>query len=218
MMAMNETELLKRIATLEEKVATLQGKPIMVASKVEPKWEEPEVRITYPAPITFFVMPSAAELKQLFEIACRRLDQLGLPRDFSGRRAEEKEEDFFRQFCAAFRALGFIGRGEALDHKHAVSYWISTAEQILRELGGASETLTGLSFLTATLAHGDVLYNDVRDFPYVREFGLREYGGRPATDKWRGVLARGSTMEPVAVKSQYPSHYPMSQPSVRIVG
>jgi hypothetical protein len=69
-----------------------------------------------------------------------------------------------------------------------VSYWISTAEQMLRQLSGTSEPLTGLSFLAGVLGHGDILYNDVREYPYVREFGLREYGGRPATDKWRGSL------------------------------
>ena len=100
------------------------------------------------------------------------------------------------QYLKPLRPRGFIGRAVAVDHKHTVSYWISAAEQILRELGGASETLSGLSFLAAALAHGDVFYNDVRDFPYVREFGLREYGGRPATDAWRKVLATGKIPEP----------------------
>jgi hypothetical protein len=210
MMTMGETALLKRIATLEEQVTKLQGKPAKAARKSV----EPEVRITYPKPTTSFIMPSAAELKQLFEIASRRLDQLALPCDFSGRRAEEKADNFFREFFAGFRALGYIGRAEELNHKHAVTYWISTAEQIMRELG-ASETLSGLPFLAAALAHGDVLYNDVRDYPYVREFGLCEYGGRPATDAWRKILAAGKTLEPFAADKKT---WPVPQPKVGIVG
>ena len=215
MMMNNEIELLKRIAALEQKVAKLQGKPAKAAPKSVPV--EEDVRITYPAPTTSFVMPSLAELKQLLAIALTRLTQMRRRPEFSGPRAEEKKAEYFRQFCAAFYALGFITRADALDKKHAASYWIATAEEILRARKYGSVPELGPAFLAAVIAHDDIDYNDPNQFPYVLEFGLRDYGmGKAATDAWRRVLAAGMAPEPVEVVA--PRGMEPSPSRVRLVG
>ena len=61
------------------------------------------------------------------------------------------------------------------------------------------------------MAHGDILFNDRRAFPFAQELGLRDYGGRGATD-WRKIVAAGKTHEPSVTGKKT---WPVPQPSIR---
>jgi hypothetical protein len=197
----NVAQILKRLTDLETRVAALDGKSAGQATPSAPKPIEDEgMRVIYLAPETSFVMPSPDELKQLFVISGARMAQLGRTPKFSGPRAEENKAEYFPQFCRAFEALGYITRADDLDKKHSASFWSARAEDVLRARGDGSVEV-GPAFFQAVVAHNDIPFNDSREFPYVQEFGLRDYQiGSPATDKWRGVLAAGSTRAPIVVR------------------
>lgn len=204
----------RRLDALEARLALLEGTPVKKTTSV-PIFADEGARISYPAPSTQFEQPSEMELRQLLTIAGARLKRLRQLPTFSGARAQEIEEEHFRQFAAAFRALGQMGRQEKLDKKRALSFWIGSAEQLLRDRG-LSESITGPAFVAAVIAHGDIQYNDPADYPYVHEFGLCDQNiGRPSNGAWKRVLTSGQTLDPVRVGG---TARPMPQPSVRIVG
>jgi hypothetical protein len=208
----SDEAILVRFNKLEARVAALEGKSDpRPAPKLMP--EDDGVRIAFPLPVTGFAMPSEAELRRLLSIVGARFPNLR-PK-FSGPRAEADEIEYFRQFGAAFRALGHMGRSDALDRKHAATFWADSAEDLLRAQG-ASETVSVGPLTTALIAHGDILFSDVARFPYDLEFGLCiGDAGRPARDAWRRVLNTGQAPAPVAVAS---ARMPAPQSSVRIVG
>jgi hypothetical protein len=140
-------------------------------------------------------------LKQLFALSLVRLTEMGKAPVFSGPRAEEKREKYFEGFCNSFSALGFISRADALDRKHSFGFWLDRAKDLISQRG-ISRDLDG--FLQAAIAWGDIPYNDPREFPYVQEFGLRDYNmGKPATDGWKKILAGGRAPEPTTVKAPF---------------
>jgi hypothetical protein len=188
------SELRARLAAVEDKLAPKRPPVAPV---------EEGARVTVFAPTSSFVMPSDNEIRQLFKFAIVRLTQMDRAPDFSGARREEKQDEFYGQFCAAFEALGAITRAPELDKKHAFTYWVGKAEEILRTCQYGSVPRLAPAFLAAAIAHGDILYNDPREYPYILEFGLRDYGmGKPATDGWKKILAAGKAPEPTTVKAR----------------
>jgi hypothetical protein len=198
---LNETEILKRLTALEAWRESLGGKSAIEAAP-KPALVEEGARITPLPPASSFIAPNENELRSLMKIAIARLAQMDLAPEFSGPRAEEKQTVYFQQFCAAFRALGHITRSAELDKKHARSYWAGVGEAILRAQGDDCGLPIGPAFLAAVIAHGDIPFNDPREYPFVVELGLRDYGmGTPATDGWRKVLAAGKAPAPTARKA-----------------
>jgi hypothetical protein len=196
-------------ASLKAENAELRSRLEAVEGKLAPK-KPPAARveegatITVIPPVSSFIMPNDAEMRQLLKFAIVRLTQMGRAPDFSGARGEEKQDEFYRQFCAAFEALGGITRAPELDGKHSFGHWVDTAKEILRRADGRSVPELGPALLAAVIAHGDILFNDPREFPYVQEFGLRDYNmGKPATDGWKKVLAAGKAPEPTAVNAPF---------------
>jgi hypothetical protein len=200
------------IALLKSQIAELKSRfdakdappaPVKIA---QPKPVEDEgTRVSYPAPLSTFVMPSSTELKQLLAIVLAKFPRLAP--DMTDRWANNNEANFAKQFAAAFRAVGMMSRTEKPDKKHFPSYFISHAEDSLRALGAYAEI--GPAFLPACLAWGDVPVSDWRIDGVVLELGLNIFRiGRPATDAWRKVLATGRTIELIAPPSS--RNYPTS--------
>jgi hypothetical protein len=205
----NEAEILKRLTALEARVANLDGESAIKPTKPAPADEG--VRIVPISMVETSTVPTENELRALMKIAIARLAQMDCAPDFSGPRAEEKQTEYFRQFCAGFRALGYISRSDVLDRKHALSYWVGVGEEVLRTQRADCGCQIGPAFIAAVIARGDVPFNDPREYPFVPEFGLREFGmGAPATDAWRRVLASGKAPAPTPVKApgnfNSPSH------------
>jgi len=207
----NDADILRRLNELEARVEKLDGKTAIKPTP-KPVLGEDGVRITTFAPTSSFVMPNEIEMRQLLKFAVVRLAQMHRAPDLRG----PKEAEFLRQFSNAFEALGFISRDAELDKKHAASFWIARAEEILRTQFADRERDIGPAFLAATISHGDIPYNNPKTYPFVQEFGLRDYNmGKPATDAWRQVLAAGKAPEPVFVRDPSGGRAPSS---VRLVG
>jgi hypothetical protein len=206
----------EEIHALKEQIAELKSRfdakdaapaPVKIA---QPKPIEDEgTRVSYPAPMSTFVMPSPDELKRLLAIVLAKFPRLAP--DMTDRWADNNEVKFGRQFASAFSAVGMMHRTEKPDKKRYVQYFIDHGEDLLRALGPHAEI--GPAFTVACLAHGDVPISDWRIDGVVLEFGLNIYRiGRPATDAWRRVLATGSTIPLIAPPST--RNYPT--PGVRI--
>jgi hypothetical protein len=206
----------EEIATLKAQIAELERRfdaqvaPPAPVKMLQPKPVEDEgTRVSYPAPLSTFVMPSSTELTQLLAIVLRKFPRLAP--DMTDRWADNNEVKFSRQFAAAFRAVGMMHRSEKPDKKRYPSYFVDHGEDLLRSLGPHAEI--GPAFTVACLAHGDVPISDWRLDAVVLEFGLNIYNiGRPATDAWRKVLATGCTIPLIAPPSS--RNYPT--PGVRI--
>jgi hypothetical protein len=189
---LDTTLIATQIAALEAEVADLKRRVPAVRRVVPVPPIEQGTVVAYPHD-TVFAMPPAADLLALHRVVLARFVQLRL--DPSWRSEQEARQEF----AAAFRALGSMRRADALDQKHATTFWIDRAEDVLRA-AGAPDMFTLQSFTAALIAHGDVLYSDLGTFPYVA-FGLG-LGGRAAGGAWRKVLA-GKMLDPVKVDQRH---------------
>jgi hypothetical protein len=197
-----------QITELKARFDAKDAPPAPVKIAVKPL-EDEGTRVSYPTPVSTFVMPSSSELKQLCDIVLRKFPRLAP--DMSDRWADNNEVKFAKQFAAAFRAVGMMHRADKPDKKHYVSYFIDHGDDLLRALGPSAEI--GPAFLPACLAHGDVPISDWRLDGVVLEIGLNIFRiGRPATDAWRRVLSTGNTIALIAPPSS--RNYPT--PNVRI--
>ncbi len=150
------------IKRLNEQIAALTARVQAIEThgvrKVVPPPPEPATTVFHPVEVSGFVMPSESELKLLAIIVIAKHPSFG---DVSGQgfygSREEREEDFWRQYKAAFMALGAFKRLDAPDHKKYLSFHISAVEGYLRAVD-KSETLRVQPFMTAVLAHGDIPY------------------------------------------------------------
>ena len=89
-----------------------------------------ELQITYlPPDPGQFVMPTEEELRQLLPIV---LDQHPELRPNLGRHSlsGDPEADYFAEFCAAFRRIGFLGRLDAPNRKFYLDHWIDEARRM----------------------------------------------------------------------------------------
>ncbi len=198
-----------KTANFEAEIATLKAQvappaPVKIA---QPKPIEDEgTRVSYPAPMSTFVMPSPDELKRLLAIVLAKFPRLAP--DMTDRWADNNEIKFAGQFAAAFRAVGMMHRADKPDKKHYPSYFIDHGDDLLRALGPHAEI--GPAFLPAVLAWGDVPVSDWRIDGVTLEIGLNIFRiGRPATDAWRRVLSTGSAIALIAPPSS--RSYPMLQ-------
>jgi hypothetical protein len=163
------------------------------AKMVQPKPVKVEgAQIFYPAPVSNFVMPSTDELHRLRDIVAAKIPRLNVTEGLVFRGdVEQNETEYFRQFCASFRALGALHRSEKPDRKRYLSYWIDACEDLLKSMGN-STTLSGLPFLAAALSHGDIAYAGLFAEGCVPELGLNAYRiGKPPRDAWKQVLSTG---------------------------
>lgn len=143
-----------------------------------------QIITTPPTPPDGFVMPSDADLRRLQDIVYRLRPGLDLRED-----PDFRNLDHHREFLLAFRAIAMMGRTAEVDHGKAISYWASYARNLLQDCGVNAE-VPGNIVLAAALAHGDVAHAR-------NALGLTwASSGRPASDAWRGVLARGALRPP----------------------
>jgi hypothetical protein len=198
-------ELRSKIAALEER----GGRKVLPP----PPLPEEGARVFYPVQPSTFVMPNDDELNRLQEIVCRKYPQLGDTGGpaFYGSK-EERRADWFKQFNAAFLALGNMHRTKTPDHKRYASHWTEEAEIWLRSHGKPAPTLRFGPFVAAVLAHGDIRYSGLFVDGHVLELGLNTYVGRAASDAWKKVLETQKLL-PMSL-----AHLPMAPPSpVRVI-
>ena len=137
-----------------------------------------------------FVMPSADELRTLAKFVRARHPAFG-PHE------RQDEQDYEREFAAAFRALGYLNCTAAPDTKKALSYWIDGARVWLRARN-LDERMTAAPLMAAAIAHGDIAWSSDRSL------GLAEGVGKPCTNRWHGVLQTGEMLPPVPVPNAAP--------------
>jgi hypothetical protein len=192
----NDTTL-DRIAQLESDLAALKAQVAPPApAKIAPAMPKPEgTTVSFPVARSAFIMPSSDELRRLRDIVFANFAKLNVADGLVFRGdAEQNSAEYFRQFCASFRALGALHRTEKPDRKHYLSHWIDTCEDMLKPMGN-STTLSGLPFLAAALAHGDIAYAGLFTEGCVAELGLNAFRiGKPPGDAWRRVLSTGRVL------------------------
>jgi hypothetical protein len=193
----NDTTL-DRIAQLEADLAALKAQvaPAAPVKAAQPKpIIEEGTRVINIAPRSEFIMPSTDELHRLRAIVAAKFPKLNVTDGLIFRGdAEQNEQEYFKQFCASFRALGALHRTERPDRKRYVSYWIDTCEDLLKAVGN-STSISGLPFIAAALSHGDVCYSGLFVEGSVLELGLNSFGiGKPPRDAWKRVLSTGHVL------------------------
>jgi hypothetical protein len=201
----NDDVILARLDALEVRVAELEADKALSKRPPQPRplRIEEGVRISYPAPVSSFVMPSISELQQLLAIVYHRYPRL----------APEFHEElaFFEGFSRAFLYVGNIGRADEPNGKVSVLWWLDHCRDWLKRSNVQGDVL-GACFMAACLAQGVDYIADDPGQGTVWTFALKAYGGRPEKgDGWRAVLATGKIKPPVATNSSRP------RPDVRIV-
>jgi hypothetical protein len=163
------------------------------------QYVEPEVHITYPIECAPIVLPIIeSEYRKLISVVLDAYPQLR--RSNNPRYATEDEAGFLRESYAAFERISHLRRTEKVDHKHAVSWWASEANQWRR----SQEEIRGDAFIAAVIAAGDVSFIEADHYGNSWAFGLATFGGRPATEGWRRVL-KGQLLTPIAGRFEAPS-------------
>jgi hypothetical protein len=156
-----------------------------------PRYEEPAVRISYPAAKGDFEMASDAQLKRLLKIVLARFPHLML----KGEITDRDKDKYFDGFRGAFFRLGHMNRiDDKLDTSHMNGFWRGECEDWLREYGRQFCSDVSLkNWVAAIVAHGDVSYATPDAFATMQGlgFGLLAVGdgaGRRPANKWRGLL------------------------------
>jgi hypothetical protein len=201
-------DLQRKNAALENRIATLERRPMQATHAVparpveQPqKFIEAHAVVSNIAPSATTDLPTAMQLAQLRSIVMRRFPVLAP--NLSSDRADEIESAYAREFEAAFIALAKMGRTTdgKLDVTKYPSFWVSVAEAVLRsERAPPTTSLTLKPFAAALLAWSDVAHslNVPERFPFDLSFGLIEGGGKPAnSESWKSVLATGKVRDPV---------------------
>jgi hypothetical protein len=208
-------DTLTRIAQLESDLAALKAQ-VAPPVKAAPAMPEPEgTTVSFPVARSAFVMPSQEEFRRLRDIVFAKFPKLNVTEGLVFRGdAEQNEQEYFKQFCASFRALGALHRTEKPDRKRYVSYWIDACEDLLKAVGN-STSISGLPFIAAVLAHGDISYSGLFTEGCVFEVGLNAYRmGRAPRDAWKQVLATGRILQMVLP----PASRNYATPPFRVVG
>jgi hypothetical protein len=207
------TALRAQVTELTRRLDAKDTPPAPVKSAAKPV--EPEgAQIFYMVQRSNFVMPSTDELRRLCDIVFAKFPKLNVTDGLVFRGdSEQNEAEYFRQFCASFKALGAMHRTENPDKKHYISFWMDLASDWLKTVRD-STSISGLPFIAAVLAHGDICYSGLFVDGATFEVGLNAYAmGKPPRDAWRGVLATGQIL-PMRVP---PSSRNYATPNVRIV-
>jgi hypothetical protein len=168
-----------------------------------------------PPPESTLVMPNDGDLHRLMDIALtaypslrpkielsfqQRLTLRNIPSlaDQIKPDVEAISADYFREFRAAFVAIGSMKRMDEPDRRHYASFHVEAAQSWLRSHSMFAD-IPANAFIAAALAHGDVLYTDGAVDGSLWELGISVYVGKPAGDAWRGVLKTGKLRPATAV-------------------
>jgi hypothetical protein len=182
------------IAALRAQLAAAQ--PPAPARKIIPaRVEEEGLRILVgrDAGEPYVALPSAAELRRLRAIVDEAYPALMFVPRNQRYAASDAAEDW-RGFVAAFHRLAQLGRSDKLAASKAVSWHVDDAATAMKTGDGAD--INGRNFIAALVAHGDVAFTPLHDYPV---FGLTFAGaGRRYSERWREVLATGRVLPTVA--------------------
>jgi hypothetical protein len=187
-----------RIAALEVQISAMQAElQALKAGRPAPPPPPPrprdEVRIIELLHERNDGMPTLREMERLFTIV---KPHSPWPQALNDRFDEHRP---FRAFSSAFRWAMNVGRTERPNGKVALSFWADTCRLWLRSRNSVGSDLDANGLVLAVLACGDIAYtpaDPVRGWTW--ELGLVEYGGRPASEAWRGVLNSGAILPPSA--------------------
>jgi hypothetical protein len=207
-------ELKSQIAELKSRFDAKDAPPAPVKMVQSKPVELEGTTVSYPQPRSAFIMPDETSLHSLLRVVFANVPKLNQTDGLVFRGdAKQNEAEYFKQFCASFRALGALHRTEKPDRKRYVSYWIDVCEDLLKSMGN-STTLSGLPFLAAALSHGDIAYAGLFTEGCVPELGLNAYRmGKPPGDAWKQVLSTGRIIPMILPPSS--RNYPT--PPFRIV-
>jgi hypothetical protein len=165
-------------------------------------------RIFHPIERAKIALPNDEELKKLLDVVFGCYPTLR-PWTAGTRFASQDEEDFIRQFSAAFTFVAHQGRAEELDTKRSVGWWADQAVQWWSHRN-ARTNVGGGAFLAACVAAGDVDFQRSDQFGNIWAVALVTFGGRPATSAWQNVL-RGQLRRPLPGV-----HKPVAPSSARV--
>jgi hypothetical protein len=206
-----ELEIEKLVAEnekLEHELAAMRAEEAPAPPAKRPLMPESRgTTVLYPPPDSTLIMPLEGELHQLMGVALTAYPSLGpkielslmqrlTRRNHPGLADEIVPDtgainaDFFREFKAAFIAIGSMKRMDGPDRRHYVSFHGEAAQSWLRSHNLFADITTG-SFIAAALAHGDIFYTDGTIDGQLWELGLSVYVGAVAKAAWRGVLQTG---------------------------
>ncbi|WP_136626350.1 hypothetical protein [Bradyrhizobium macuxiense] len=189
----SKAQIEQRLAALESEAAELRAMLAGNAAQApaQQQQRDPEVTVTEVAePLR--ALPSDEQLRRLLVVVLTEYPQLGPDRRRIPRALEiEYQDAAFVEFKAAFTALSMMRRLPRPDTKHTTGYWIDACEDHLRQAGRQGD-LTTSALVAAALAHGDITYRPLDEFPHGVELGLAIGGqGRLYNGAWRQVLAMG---------------------------
>jgi hypothetical protein len=173
--------------------------------------------VLYPPADMTLVMPLEDEMHRLMDIALMAYPSLGpkielsllqrlTRRNHPGLADETVPDvaaitaDYFREFKAAFIAIGSMKRMDGPDRRHYVSFHAEAAQSWLRSHNMFFDISTP-AFIAAALAHGDVAYTDGTVDGQLWELGISVYIGAVAKDSWRGVIKTGKLRPAAAIPS-----------------
>ena len=189
-------DLRARVAELEARVAEFAPAP----KPALPRYEEPAVRLSYPAAKGDFEMASDTQLKRLLKIVFARFPHLMLKGDVTDR----DKYIYFDGFKACFYRLGFMNRiDNKLDTSRTNGFWKGETEDWLRTYGGRFSSDVSLkNWIAAVVGHTDIRYATPDAFATMQGlgFGLIAIGdgvGRKPGNAWRKLLMGDRIREPV---------------------
>jgi hypothetical protein len=159
----------------------------MTGNKLAPPWRDaPLVTITTP-PLPNVALPNEQQFDRLLETVLQRFPVL---------RPREDVADFNAQFRAAFKRLTHLGRREKVDTDRALTWWLDDCCEWCRRHQVNLPWINGAAFVAAVLAHGDIAYTSLDEWPHV-SLGLQfGGGGREPLGKWHTVLTSGQVLTP----------------------
>jgi hypothetical protein len=190
---------------IENEIRALTAEELraLQADKSRQSREVTETRVHYPPDIApSFLMPDMVDLRRLFHLVVMAYPQLAPQRD-------REPEEALKYFGHAFFRIGSLGRVDKLETKYAVSWWADEATSSLKDRGVNLIRILSVDFTIAAIAHYDVGYGPIDNFPHGCAFGLNPgRWGRPATDAWRRLLETRTVRPPAVIALQRPRPQP----------
>jgi len=99
-------------------------------------------------------------------------------------------------FATCFAFVATLGRVSEPDHRHDLGHWGNLCAAWANRNGANAHILSTTVYLAA-VAHGDVSFTLADSFSGVApELGLVENAGRPASHRWRLILAGTARLLP----------------------
>jgi hypothetical protein len=188
----------RRLALAESDIIALNAKlgfrkvaPLAASVAAEPEG----ARIVHPIERAPIALPTDDELLKLRGVVFGAYPTLR-PWTQGSNYAFQDEQDFKRQFAAAFTFVAHLGRTDEVDKKRSVSWWADEAAEWWSQRGSRTN-VGGSAFLTACVAAGDVPFQRSDQFGNVWAVALVRFGGaKPKKEAWRDVLG-GQLLRPL---------------------